>query len=200
MMQGQAVKMQYSKPLPVFIALSLLIHAAWFISNQRSWFVETPSQDSTQMAVRIQDNKSHETKKNSPSLKQDDRKKFSDSAQTNHNKFSSNNRQHVQPQNDINQQARAKIIGHIKNRLVKHFTYPRLAQSRGWQGQVLLVFNLSSDGGIQHIQIKQGSGYDILDNSAITALRKIGRINQSELSLPDHKLELEIPIIYRLEG
>lgn len=103
-------------------------------------------------------------------------------------------------QQDFDQLTRARILGQIRQRLVQHFVYPSLARRQGWQGRVLLGFRLDGKGGIQHIHVKQSSGYAILDDSAITAMRKIGQVSRDGIGLLDQFGQLEIPIIYRLEG
>ncbi len=99
-----------------------------------------------------------------------------------------------------NQLNRARIIGQIRQRLQQHFFYPRLARQRGWQGQVLLAFRLDGAGSIQHVHVKHSSGYAILDDSAIAAMQQVGQIHQDDIGLFERIGQLEIPIIYRLEG
>ena len=101
---------------------------------------------------------------------------------------------------NFNQLAQAKIMGHIRKKMVQNFIYPRLARRQGWQGQVLLGFQVNHAGSIQHIHVKQSSGYAILDNSAITALNKIGKVADNESGFTKQNWQFEIPIIYRLEG
>lgn len=103
-------------------------------------------------------------------------------------------------QQAFNQVTRAKILGHVRHKLVQYFVYPRLARRQGWQGQVLLEFQVDSAGSIQHVHVKQSSGYAILDDSAIAAMSKIGNIGLRESDFLNRVWLLEIPVIYRLEG
>lgn len=50
--------------------------------------------------------------------------------------------------------------------------YPRIARSRGWQGKVLLRVEVSVDGLSAAVKIEQSSGYDILDESALDAVKE----------------------------
>ncbi|MBF0448182.1 MAG: energy transducer TonB [Magnetococcales bacterium] len=49
--------------------------------------------------------------------------------------------------------------------------YPILARRRGWQGLVLLRVEVDATGAPLAVQIKQGSGYSILDDSAMRTVK-----------------------------
>lgn len=50
--------------------------------------------------------------------------------------------------------------------------YPSLARSMGWQGTVTLKVQVSEEGLSAAVEIERGSGYEILDESAIEAIRQ----------------------------
>jgi protein TonB len=50
--------------------------------------------------------------------------------------------------------------------------YPRIARSRGWQGKVLLRVRVSTAGTSENIAVHRSSGHEILDESAIEAVKK----------------------------
>lgn len=50
--------------------------------------------------------------------------------------------------------------------------YPAIAKSRGWQGKVLLRVQVSIDGLSQSVAVHQSSGHEMLDESAIEAVKK----------------------------
>jgi protein TonB len=50
--------------------------------------------------------------------------------------------------------------------------YPRLAKERGWQGLVLLQVQVSSEGRVQALWVEASSGYDLLDQAALAAVRQ----------------------------
>lgn len=50
--------------------------------------------------------------------------------------------------------------------------YPAIAQSRGWEGKVLLKVQVSNEGLSDAVEIERSSGYEILDESAIEAVKK----------------------------
>lgn len=92
---------------------------------------------------------------------------------------------------------RAKLLTQIKTKFTKHFDYPRIAQRRGWQGKVLLAFNINKQGNISVIKIKDSSGYAVLDQAAQHSLSKI-----KKLTINDWPFNMEqafkLPVIYKL--
>lgn len=61
------------------------------------------------------------------------------------------------------------VLGSAQNPKPK---YPKLARKRGWQGRVVLSVHINEEGRPVDIQIKQSSGYKILDRAALKALKK----------------------------
>lgn len=89
----------------------------------------------------------------------------------------------------------AAVLNAARLRLQQHFRYPLLARRRGWQGEVLLGFQLSARGQITDIRVARSSGYPLLDRAAVNSLRQVG-----SLPTPRQQLDLQLPVIYRLEG
>jgi len=50
--------------------------------------------------------------------------------------------------------------------------YPPIAKSRGWQGKVLLRVQVSADGTSDAVSVETSSGHEILDESAVEAVKK----------------------------
>lgn len=50
--------------------------------------------------------------------------------------------------------------------------YPAIAKSRGWGGKVLLKVQVSAQGTSDSVDIEQSSGHEILDESAVEAVKK----------------------------
>lgn len=50
--------------------------------------------------------------------------------------------------------------------------YPAIAKSRDWQGKVLLRVQVSAEGHSDSVKVEKTSGYEILDESAIEAVKK----------------------------
>ncbi len=95
-------------------------------------------------------------------------------------------------------QTRQHVRALLDNDLGRHFSYPRIAHKRGWEGTVLLDLLIETDGRISRVSVAQSSGYRLLDNSAIETLHKVGNVRDAARWLQGHSLELQLPIIYRL--
>jgi protein TonB len=93
-------------------------------------------------------------------------------------------------------QLRATITQRLKQALAKHFYYPMMARKHGWQGQVLLAFNLDTRGTIINARVAQSSGYHTLDQAALKSINKVTTLDVG-LSQP---LSFELPVIYNLNG
>jgi TonB family protein len=50
--------------------------------------------------------------------------------------------------------------------------YPRIARQSGWEGVVILSVNVTRDGRAESVRIRQSSGYRVLDEKAVEAIRK----------------------------
>ncbi len=95
-------------------------------------------------------------------------------------------------------QAKAQIKARLNTDLARYFDYPYIARLRGWEGTVLLAFDIEANGRLQDIRIARSSGYAILDNSALSALRKVERLTETTAWLQKRELNMQIPVIYRL--
>lgn len=95
---------------------------------------------------------------------------------------------------------RDRVLSRIRNNLQQYFIYPLLAQRQGWQGRVLLGFSVEADGVIRNIHVAAGSGYPILDTSAVAALSRVPHLYEASDWLQGNRLELQLPVIFRLQG
>lgn len=194
------MKLHAQHRLPVFIALSLAVHLVWFV-GQRSWTLHPPQQDNSLMAIHISEPHPPEhTKKSKPDTVKTQDQTPPLTEQTSRHQPPSTQVQPQTSQQQATQLTRARIIGQIKQRLVQYFVYPTLARRQGWQGQVTLGFKVDGAGSIRHIHVKHSSGYAILDDSAVSAMQQVGQVQLDEMGFMDQFWQLEIPIIYRLEG
>jgi len=79
-----------------------------------------------------------------------------------------------------------------------HFYYPRLAIKRGWQGDVQISLRIKSNGQLSEIRILRGSGYSLLDKSAMKSINKVEILPAAIALLDGNSLELILPVEYRL--
>jgi protein TonB len=95
--------------------------------------------------------------------------------------------------------ARARIEAQLFTDLQRHFEYPALARRQGWQGTVQLSFVVEPNGALERIRVARSSGHEVLDRSAVSALRRVEPLPQARHWLDGRALEMNIPVIYRLK-
>ncbi len=89
------------------------------------------------------------------------------------------------------------LLGQLRTSLSRHLIYPALARKQGWQGIVTVALRIESDGLLKRIQIRQSSGYNVLDDSALNSLRKIKRLRTEE-QYTDRPHRLTLRVVYQL--
>jgi protein TonB len=90
------------------------------------------------------------------------------------------------------------LLGELQNQLNRYLSYPMLARRRGWQGEVMVAFDINVVGQLNNVRLAHSSGYSVLDHSAVTAINKL-----QQISLPDtlgrlQAMELQLPVRYQL--
>lgn len=110
-----------------------------------------------------------------------------------------NNTEKNNSQNSTANKLTVQLRGKIKTALQKHLTYPPIARRRGWQGTVTIHITVRGNGELQQVKLSKSSGYSLLDNSAIAALQKVGRIDELKPLLQGKTIPIELPIKYLLE-
>ena len=77
--------------------------------------------------------------------------------------------------------------------------YPRQARARRWQGKVVLEAVIRHDGTILECLIAESSGHGLLDQDAISVLRKASPLALKH-PLGKEQITILVPIAYRLES
>ena len=75
--------------------------------------------------------------------------------------------------------------------------YPRLARERGWQGRVIIEVAVIADGTVNRAEIDQSSGYRLLDQAALRAVRR-WRFAVDAPRLPAQGAVVRVPITFKL--
>jgi len=201
--------------LPSFVVISLLVHAALFavwssLATQRLTIGATRS-SAPVLSIVLQQQSGHKTVNRQQTPKQQQHELARKSAE---------HRASHQPDNskpsavaatthtvatpvsaELQQlQIRDRVLSRIRAHLNQHFVYPLLARREGWQGRVLLGFSVEANGMIRNIHVAVGSGYAILDSSAMSALSRIEQLSEADSWTRGARLDLQMPVIFRLQG
>ncbi len=81
----------------------------------------------------------------------------------------------------------------------KYKKYPRIAQQRGWQGEVVVELTLDGNGKLKSKQILQSSGYESLDNQALEMVEKALPFPSPPEALRGSNFTIRVPIPFKLE-
>jgi len=65
----------------------------------------------------------------------------------------------------------ASYMQHIKDAIQNVWVYPQEAQMEGQQGRLLILFSIDKSGKVVKISLLRSSGYPLLDNAAIEAIK-----------------------------
>ena len=90
------------------------------------------------------------------------------------------------------------LLGELQSRLNRYLVYPIRARKRGWQGQVIVSFNINERGQLNNVRLAKSSGYSLLDRSAITAIAKLENIALPNFMGRLQAMELQLPVRYEL--
>lgn len=86
------------------------------------------------------------------------------------------------------------------NAISQHKKYPRIAQARGWQGEVVLELLLDGNGKLLSKSIIQKSGYDVLDQQALEMVDKAAPFPAPPEALRGGSFSIKVPIPFKLEA
>lgn len=89
-------------------------------------------------------------------------------------------------------------LGYARMKIEKAKRYPREARRNGWEGRVVLSFQINRKGEVAEISLIQSSGYRELDEEGMAILRRASPFSPPPLT-EDEKLEVNIPLVFRLE-
>jgi protein TonB len=84
-------------------------------------------------------------------------------------------------------------FSYIRDRIQKRVVYPKIARQMGWQGRVKVSFIIFADGFAKDVNIIQTSGVEVLDRSAMKAVK-----DASPFPKPPCEAQIIIPVVYKL--
>lgn len=87
----------------------------------------------------------------------------------------------------------------IQKRILENLSYPEAAKEAGYQGTVKLGLHFSYTGELLDINVKESSGYQLLDENAAYAAKSASSYPPFPSSIERQELWIDIPIIYSLD-
>lgn len=81
----------------------------------------------------------------------------------------------------------------------KHKQYPRIAQMRGWQGEVIVELLLDGSGKLKSKKILSSSGHDVLDRQALDMVEKAAPFPLPPEVLRGNQFSIKVPVPFKLQ-
>jgi len=99
-------------------------------------------------------------------------------------------------------QKKLDAVDLFTNNLAFHISkfkkYPRIAQRRGWQGNVVVKLVMSDAGKIQSLSIEQSSGYNALDEEAMKMIERAKPLPKPPEILAGDEINIFVPVNFAL--
>ena len=99
---------------------------------------------------------------------------------------------------DTREEAMLRYQDMIKQRIEAHRRFPRWARERGFEGTVHLSFIVLVDGQAQDINVVHSSGFNILDDEAVSTVRRASPFSPIPPALNLSRLAIEVAIVFML--
>jgi periplasmic protein TonB len=106
----------------------------------------------------------------------------------------------IEPSEDDINAAKNQYGGTLGRAIAKQKSYPKIAQMRGWQGEVLLDLKLDGNGNVQSANVKESSGHESLDNQALEMVRKASPFPAPPDVLRGRSFNITVPVSFKLES
>ncbi len=84
--------------------------------------------------------------------------------------------------------------------IAKHKQYPKIAQMRGWTGDVLLDLKIDGSGNVLSAKVRESSGHEVLDNQALEMVRKASPFPAPPEALRSRSFNITVPVSFKLES
>ena len=104
-----------------------------------------------------------------------------------------------QPSPEVVKQATDSYTNQLTRAIAKQKKYPKIAQMRQWQGEVLLNIEIDPQGNLVKADILEESRYKVLNNEAIDMVKRASPFPQPPEELRLKNFTVLVPISFKLE-
>ena len=105
--------------------------------------------------------------------------------------------------NNISPSAIKKSIESYSAKLTKSIArqkrYPRIAQMRGWQGEIIIDLKIDGQGNLIKAKIKKGSQFKILDTEGMNMVKRASPFPKPPKGLESKIFNVIVPISFKLQ-
>ena len=104
-----------------------------------------------------------------------------------------------QPSPEVVKKVTDSYTNQLTRAIAKQKKYPKIAQMRQWQGEVLLNIEIDPQGNLVNANILEESRYKILNNEAIDMVKRASPFPQPPEELRLKNFTVLVPISFKLE-
>jgi protein TonB len=104
-----------------------------------------------------------------------------------------------QPSPEVVKKVTDSYTNQLTRAIAKQKKYPKIAQMRQWQGEVLLNIEIDPQGNLIKVDILEESRYKILNNEAIDMVKRASPFPQPPEELRLKNFTVLVPISFKLE-
>lgn len=104
-----------------------------------------------------------------------------------------------QPSPEVVKQVTDSYTNQLTRAIAKQKKYPKIAQMRQWQGEVLLNVEIDPQGNLVKTEILEGSRYKILNNEAVDMVKRAAPFPNPPEELQKRNFTVLVPISFKLE-
>ena len=87
----------------------------------------------------------------------------------------------------------------VTKAISKQKRYPRIAQMRGWQGEIIAILEIGGQGNLINSKIEKTSGFKILDKEVIAMIKRATPLPAPPMELKSKILKINVPISFKLQ-
>ena len=95
--------------------------------------------------------------------------------------------------------ARGRYGNTLWGAIAKYKQYPRIAQMKGWQGEVMLELQLDGNGKLKSKKVLKSSGYESLDKQALEMVEQAAPFPTPPEALHGSNFSIKVPVPFKLE-
>lgn len=99
---------------------------------------------------------------------------------------------------DVAAEALARYRQRLTSLLARQQSYPRIAEMRGWEGEVRLRLRVARKGQLLAVALDRSSGHAVLDDHAAAMLAELGALPPLPEAVEGSEIQVVVPVNYRL--
>ena len=91
----------------------------------------------------------------------------------------------------------SEYVGKVSQQISRNFVYPEAAKEANLEGSLMLRFRIYWAGQLLGVEIKESSGYAVLDENAVNIVKKIAPYPPFSAQMKQKELWIDLPIVYK---